>query len=309
MKVSMKKTVIVTLASLAFLGAGVLAFTPILKLPVSSPRAWMGQIEDSTPISNISLPGSHDTMARTALAGLSGECQYLDLESQLNSGVRFLDIRLDNKEKDLRAVHGSIDQGSNFSSIERIIERFLKNNPSEGLLVSIKDENRNNPSAFESTLSPYLSKEYWLLDTSLPSTLKDIRGKAVLLSRYENSSIGVPCYNGWADGGDENKKCEFALPNGINVQDHYKLLSAEDKLEEISSAILTANASDNLTLNFCSGYLASHFPPSNAQSVAVKVNPKLPSLLTKEDSGVIIMDFVTEDLCKKVFSLNKGVTL
>ena len=309
MRFSFKKTIVVTLALLSFLGASVLAFTPILKLPVKSVNNWMSKVDDSAALSSLTIPGSHDSMARTAMGGLSGECQYLDLDSQLNAGIRFLDIRLENKEKDLRAVHGFIDQGTNFSSIERTIETFLKNNPSEGLIVSIKDENRKNPSQFQPVLVPYLNPTYWLLGNTLPSTLGEIRGKVVLLSRFENSTIGVPCYSGWADGGFSNAKCFFSLPSEIAVQDHYKVKSAQDKINDIKDALEYSYTSENLTLNFASAYLDNHFPPLNAQSVATFVNREIPTLVTKYHSGVVIMDFVTEALSKHLYSLNEGATL
>ena len=54
---------------------------------------WMSKLSDDTALRDVSMPGSHDTMALYSIGNLAGQCQSLSLKDQLNLGVRFLDIQ------------------------------------------------------------------------------------------------------------------------------------------------------------------------------------------------------------------------
>lgn len=54
---------------------------------------WMANLPDQTMLSQVSLPGTHDTMAR--FGGFAAKTQSMTLQAQLDSGIRFLDIRTD----------------------------------------------------------------------------------------------------------------------------------------------------------------------------------------------------------------------
>ena len=61
---------------------------------------WMSYISDDTYISDISIPGTHDSASyrRGGIYSLA-HCQNLNLENQLKVGVRYFDIRLDKDYK------------------------------------------------------------------------------------------------------------------------------------------------------------------------------------------------------------------
>jgi len=56
---------------------------------------WMGDLEDSVKVSNLSVPGTRETMAK--YGGDAVECQSMTLSQQLASGIRALDssVKLD----------------------------------------------------------------------------------------------------------------------------------------------------------------------------------------------------------------------
>ena len=69
------------------------------------------------------------------------------------------------------------------------MKRFLNRNPSETLLVSVKEEHRprNNSRSFEDTFRSLVEGDsVWWLGEDLP-TLGDVRGKIVLLRRFNSS--------------------------------------------------------------------------------------------------------------------------
>ena len=251
---------------------------------------WMSQLDDNVSIRNINMPGSHDTMALYSIADLAGQCQSLSLHDQLNLGVRFLDIRLKEDHDKLKAVHGFIDQKVSFETITKTIEQFIEKNPSEFIIMSVKEEAdpSNSEISFENSLKSYLNKDIYLKDTELPSKLGDVRGKVMLLSRYENSTIGVPAYDGWKDS------VSFTLPNDIYVQDTYQITSAEQKQDEIVKCFNEAGHA--LKINFLSAYRTDTFPPSYAVSAAEDINPWINEEINKySDRNIVLYDFVTEE--------------
>ena len=251
---------------------------------------WMSQLDDNVSIRNINMPGSHDTMALYSIADLAGQCQSLSLHDQLNLGVRFLDIRLKEDHDKLKAVHGFIDQKVSFETITRTIEEFIEKNPSEFIIMSVKEEaeSSNSEISFENSLKSYLNKDIYLKDTELPNKLGDVRGKVMLLSRYENSTIGVPAYDGWKDS------VSFTLPNDIYVQDTYQITSAEQKQDEIVKCFNEAGHA--LKINFLSAYRTDTFPPSYAVSAAEDINPWINEEINKyNDRNIVLYDFVTEE--------------
>ena len=295
------KTLRITIASIVSaitLVAAGLGFTGALKQKSKNTdySNWMKGVSDVTLLRNINMPGSHDTMALYSIADLAGQCQSLSLEDQLNLGVRFLDIRLKEDKNELKAVHGFIDQRASFKSITNTIETFLKEHPSEMIIMSVKEEAdpSNSEISFEDSLKTYLKNNIYYLNQNLPLTLGEARGKVVLLSRYKDSSIGIPAYEGWEDS------CSFTLPNGIYVQDTYKITSKEQKQDEILKCF--NEIGHPLKINFLSAYCTNGFPPSYAPSAANDINPWINKEIGKHnDRGIVLYDFVNESNMKAFF--------
>ena len=285
-----KSIIISSVVAVALLSTSVVGFLVKQKSGSEKYADWMSKLDDNVSLRTINMPGSHDTMALYSIADLAGQCQSLSLHDQLNLGVRFLDIRLKEDHDKLKAVHGFIDQKVSFEKITKTIEDFIAKNPSEFIIMSVKEEEdpSNSEISFENALKSYLNKDIYLKDTELPSKLGDVRGKVMLLSRYANSTIGVPAYEGWADS------VSFTLPNDIYVQDTYQITSAEQKQEEIVKCLNEAGHA--LKINFLSAYRTDTFPPSYAVSAAEDINPWINSEINKyNDRNIVLYDFVTEE--------------
>ena len=285
-----KSIIISSVIAVALISTSVVGFVVKQKSGSEKYANWMSQLDDNVSIRNINMPGSHDTMALYSIADLAGQCQSLSLHDQLNLGVRFLDIRLKEDHDKLIAVHGFIDQKVSFETITKTIEEFIEKNPSEFIIMSVKEEAdpSNSEISFENSLKSYLNKDIYLKDTELPNKLGDVRGKVMLLSRYENSTIGVPAYDGWKDS------VSFTLPNDIYVQDTYQITSAEQKQDEIVKCFNEAGHA--LKINFLSAYRTDTFPPSYAVSAAEDINPWINEEINKySDRNIVLYDFVTEE--------------
>ena len=292
----------ITLA-ICFAGTGLisslLGFTSVLvnRYKGNKYANWMSQIDEHTLIRDIDLPGSHNTMATRSIADVSGQCQTLSLNDQLNLGVRFLDIRLKEDHNSLKAVHGFIDQKASFKDISKTVTSFLEKNPTEFIIMSIKQDADSNSSdlSFEEALKQSLDSDIYLKDQKeIPNYLEDVRGKVVILSRYQDATIGIPAYDGWKDS------ASFTLANDIYVQDTYKIASKKQKQQEIIKCFNETGHA--LKINFLSGYKTGDFPPSNAMSAAKDINPWINKEINKyQDRGIVLYDFITKRMMDAFF--------
>ena len=99
---------------------------------------WMSRLKDNARLRELSIPGTHDSVAR--YGGHSFETQSLDLPIQLRAGIRFLDIRLKCKDNSLIGYHGSKSQNINFSQILDVVSNFLRDHPNETVIMRVKNE-------------------------------------------------------------------------------------------------------------------------------------------------------------------------
>ena len=291
---NIKRLRIILAASFSGLGllSSILGFTGALNDRYSGSKYanWLSQIGDHTLLRDIDLPGSHNAVATRSIADLSGQCQTLSIKDQLNLGVRFLDVRLKEENNSLKGFHSFIDQKINFNSINKTVTSFLKKNPSEFIIMSIKEETASSKSdlPFEEALIQSLESDIYLKDQrTIPTYLEEVRGKVLILSRYKDSTIGIPAYDGWRDS------TSFTLPNDIYVQDIYEIKSKEQKQTEIVSCFNETGHA--LKINFLSAYRTDQFPPSYAMSAAKDINPWINKEIDKyDDRGIVLYDFINK---------------
>lgn len=272
-------------------------------------RTWMSKIDDEKYISEISIPGSHDSGATLSIADFAGKCQDASIYNQLTYGVRFLDIRLQMNGDEFDVVHSFVDQQLTFNSVLKDCQTFLDENPSETILMSIKRD-AGTSEGFGSKLNEIIENNvYFYTETSIPK-LKDVRKKIVLLARYESGFTGINMYDGWRDGGTAGEKCIFDMDRGdytIHVQDHYTLTNPEEKWVEAEETLAFAETTvaSTLNINFFSGCLEKSFPISYSVPVAKYMNQKLKENISKyRNVGIIPLDFVSEELASAIYGRN-----
>lgn len=276
---------------------------PLEEAEVGDGRRWMAALDDSTPINQLSIPGTHDSGATHSIGDVTGKCQSLGIEDQLKIGVRFLDIRLQLVGDDLRIVHSFMDQGTDFDDTLEDIVEFIEENPTEFLFISIKkDADSKRPAGDFARLLEDELREYDIISdaTTLPSSVGEARGKIYIISRYEGSTMGIPAYEGWQDS------TSFELGE-LYAQDNYAVDSAEIKKADIKATFgVSAEGQHGLVLNFTSCYLTSVFPPTYAATPAKEINPWIRQELHyhTEPLGVMVCDFVTTELVKSIWEVN-----
>lgn len=274
-------------------------------------KEWMKNIDNSTLLTSLSIPGSHDSGALHSIADLAGKCQDLSIYEQLQAGVRFFDIRLKQYNDNLKVVHGFVDQKLSFSSVLKDFSNFLNLYPSEGLIVSIKKESNavNTVTSFDESLKKELNdySSIWNLSNDAPKTMGELRGKIYLISRYEENTIGLNAYDGWLDPDKSETTNTFdILDSNLHVQDYYQVKDINNKLSEISQCLTYSKANlDKLTLNFTSCYFLDKFPPTYAGSTAKIINNWFKEEIKEERNlGIIVSDFITSDFAEAIYSRN-----
>lgn len=103
--------------------------------------SWMSDIPDDTPVTALSIPGTHNSGCVGGVFGLA-ETQDLDLSDQLKAGIRFLDIRLAQYEDNLFVHHDVVCMDKSYATVLAICSCFLEKYPTETILMSVKDEGR-----------------------------------------------------------------------------------------------------------------------------------------------------------------------
>jgi PKD repeat protein len=222
---------------------------------------WMGDLPDDLPISALSIPGSHDAMAR--FGGPAPRCHTLTLEKQLNAGIRAFDIRLRHVEDVFAIHHGAYFQNAFFGNdVLQVFIDFLAEHPSETIVMRAKREHnvKDVTRSFGETFAWYMSSyghAVWQTDdpTTYP-TLGEVRGKIVILQncRVDEDDDG-PC-----DGGMFAPVKSYGLPwHALSIQDDYKVywthVSMNGKWDNIRQHLTLAAASDPSIMfaNFTSG--------------------------------------------------------
>lgn len=296
--------------------------------------SWMRYIPDEAPVMTLSIPGTHNSCCIHGLLGI-GKTQELDLPDQLNAGVRFLDIRFTHCQDNLCVHHDVICTEKSYAGVLTTCFDFLKQHPSETILMSVDDESRfddalgklapsqiacklpladtatpgKNTRSFEDTFNA----KTWECIEDLPlfynftatssgrdpmaaspaftseTTLGDVRGRIVLLRRFEGGQDVGFDLSYWP----ENQCFRSATAPFYDIEDRYQNPGEDDKFRFVVSHLEKARNGDpgELYITFASA------AGLTAHGYARKINPRLSDYLAKSPPGrlgIIVVDYFEE---------------
>ncbi|WP_233515416.1 phosphatidylinositol-specific phospholipase C [Marinitenerispora sediminis] len=279
---------------------------------ISNPD-WMAEISDGTSLAALSIPGTHDTMARdvTALA----ETQESPLPEQLDAGVRALDIRTRHFQDRFTIHHGRVYLHANFTDVLRQTTDFLREHPTETVLMRVKPEHtaEQNTRTYEETLDWYLTENpdtaglahdyVWTppggeYATRIPD-LGQVRGRIVILQDFDGA--GTVYGPRWAGA-------------GMSIQDDYEVPTLFDiarKWEKARTHFETTRTgpADRLHINFLSGASLGALPIHVASGgLGFRgVNDYALSHLRATDlprTGVVMADYPGPGLVEEILAEN-----
>lgn len=267
-----------------------------LRLPQGYRIDWMRSIDDNKLISDITIPGTHDTMALHG--GPAAECQAWSLADQLKAGIRYLDLRVFEFEHKLYIMHGIIYQHSSFTDVLSTIQGFLREYRSETVFLRVKPDGQLfNKDKVEGLVLKLISgdQDIWV-ESAIPR-MGEVRGKIVLLQK-DSFKLGIPLL-------------------GTDKKDDYKVTHIDDKESLIETHLKEAErdcgGGDYIVLSYSSGTgigtLGGMF--LTPKRIAEKIDPWFYDFLHKlyqtkgSCFGIIAMDFPGIDLIQAVINLNQ----
>lgn len=165
---------------------------------------WMENISDNKSLSEIFIPGTHDSIAYNTNLKFISKCQKLSFQQQLNHGFRLFDIRLSNN---LNCNHGPCQCYNhhfkliNFENILNQSKMFL-NNHNETIILMIdfekisKNKKYENIEIFDSKINSILNKfdVYEITNLTKLPLIGDVRKKIVIIKKYK---LHLPSQDEW----------------------------------------------------------------------------------------------------------------
>lgn len=301
---------------------------PAVKRISSHSRNWMSVLSNYLPLSAIAIPGSHDSGAKLIPSAVIARCQSLSIPAQLEAGARFLDIRLCYKNDDFFLVHGrnpclteeKRPSAIRFESFCAELSKFLKENPTETVLVSIKQDSGVKQGFAEALYEKYLSHLGWFMENRIP-TLGEVRGKAVLLRRFEEGNYPLTDENGglnlspslWKDHGSKTETgyVKFGIKSlegkpdagTLCLQDCYGLAPKAKWHRAFQPLMDRGICEGEMMMNFlsCTGMKS---PTAAAVILNHKFMENQSPMLSS--GGIYIFDFLDAPLAEKVYSANQN---
>lgn len=303
---------------------------------------WLDMVRDEVKVCKLSIPGTHDTMTGMGfyqpglkfVFNMTAISQLSDLEEQMNSGLRFFDIRpvvsTDTiaKKKILRLTHGISELDVSFEQTIDWLQAYLKAHPSEFFIAKLQFDNGfEDQKDVYSLLSDvlHMSKyqglfvENWRPDI----TVGEMRGKILWLSRYDlrllNDLYHYPIvYCDWPDEDPDieedlnpaaQRNCamynmeDSTIKARLYKQDYYKT-TTEKRMKNKQKTVIDmmhsareANATDEniWIVNHCSAY--TEVSPRGYITNASNLHPLVVEDLQKYEGtvGITPMDMACHD--------------
>lgn len=153
--------------------------------------SWMTSIPDDQPLSEVTMPGTHNTMA--LYGGIYSECQSWSLASQLRAGIRFLDIRVRHVTGNLTIHHGVSYQRAHFGHVLEGVAEFLQGYPNETVLMRIREELSETYNIYGPVVDYIHRYAHWdlLWHSRLVPTMGEARGKLIILQDFRGPDLGM----------------------------------------------------------------------------------------------------------------------
>ena len=289
---------------------------------------WMKNIPDDYLLSNINLVGTHNSCAQFINFQFISKCQNKNIFDQLKMGIRFLDIRFNFDGNNLLINHSFLKCKSSRNKKENLLfaqvlascETFLKENPSEVILMSIKREaGKCSEETYEYFYNNFVKdNNIFYLKNEVPF-LNEVRGKIVLLNRcgaditnpnYTDENTGINL-TGWPY---QNSRKEATLEkviitkrnskseNFFYLQDFFNLKPKKKWELAVLPVIQNPPQDNSIILNFFSG--SNIFSSPKRYSRILFKNFSKYKLMPLKKYGWFILDFPNPKIIKKIILSN-----
>ena len=279
-------------------------------------KSWMASIDDKMWLSEMSIPGTHDTMTssdhpdNTCNNFIVSRCcqtQDLSLREQLDAGIRFVDLRLKHENNDLILHHDFITIGPNLKHVLEVLTTFLKENPTETIIMSYQQTQQSENSngvPFHKDFRKQVREvpdNFMYSEYRMPQ-LSEVRGKIVLLDWMRNGGLGLGKKKDYVDNYWDNiVEWDWIM---WNVKAEYferlqnNIAYSQSKYDSKHFFVSWLSAND------CKKTLLNWGP----RKCAANVNPEMHNYLMEQSGkgnfGVIVMDFPNDWIIRTIVENN-----
>ena len=247
---------------------------------------WMKEIPDKTKLSEMTIPGSHNSCSLFGIC--CARTQTWSLVEQMRAGLRFFDIRLRRINNTLRAYHGFVDQKETFDKILIYALDFLEKNQSETIIMEIISEytmkncTKSFVELYEEYTQPYQDKIVIYKNEDI--SLGEIRGKILIIKIFEGST---------------NRIKNFLIQNLWSI--NFKC-SLDKKIRKIKQSCRRAIALKNSKINLNYLSASSDYAMMTPYSAAKECN-EIP-MRYHGRLGIVLADYPGEDLIDHLIKQN-----
>ena len=269
---------------------------------------WMARLPDTQLLSQLSIPGTHDSGAMYEPYPGIAQAQHLTIAEQLAAGIRYLDLRCRDVDDQFFIYHGAIDQNQTFDEALATLYTFLDAHPHELVIASVKEEAVASGATipFDQVLARYVAAapDRWALAPHLP-VLGDARGKLVLVRRFATTGapLGIDA-TAWADNASFSIQSSDAM---LRIEDNYMVSDNDAKWAAITANLAAVGDPAVLFLTYTSGYqMVSGLP--DITLVSDDIDARLDAWLAANpaaQTGVLVTDFATEARTAAIVATNR----
>lgn len=295
-------------------------------LSLTDMNSWMKAVPDEKKITEINIPGTHDSAACFVAFSFISRTQHLTVEGQLENGVRYFDFRFRYENSRFIASHsiatckksaGLTAEEMTADDIVNICIDFLKNNPDETILFQLKETVSHTGNDFYTDFfNKYIRTDpgFWYVKNAIPS-MGEVRGKIVLLRVVgidknvfgdSNSGIDFTSYpyvgTMQVDSWQKGDICSVATGEPyarMLVQDSYRV-EGKKKWGTVRRFLENQDKCDfNICLTSCTCFFV---PRINVRYI----NRQIMEYQFKKGChyGIVATDYIDKKICEKIINSN-----
>lgn len=295
----------------------------------ASASDWMKNIPDNVYLSQLSLPGTHDSGTGNGInpsfLAAFAQCQDLPLNEQWSAGIRAFDLRPCVKDDYININHGITATNLRFDDALFLLRDSLKAHPSEFAFVHYHYDNDFNKDhdKYLPLLQELLSRDDlkdYLVPFRRDLTLGDVRGKMLLISRqsYADYPYTGGFIRNWSSDIDWTAQTSGSITGmdddidssaPLYMQDYYnvdwtsdgfqKKADAVTQLLEWSTTHKTVSPQDVVwVMNYTSAYPGFVSTADGYRENATHSNAAIIDYLSTHEAGptgVVFMDFCVDE--------------